>query len=482
MTDTIDINVTPTVETVDIIVTPNLTTININTVTGGGSGSVDSVNGQTGVVVLDTGDISEVTNKRYVTDAQLVVIGNTSNTNTGDQDLSGLVVKNTAITGATKTKVTYDSKGLVTSGADATTADISDSTNKRYVTDVNLTVIGNTSGINTGDNATNSQYSGLEASKENTANKQNSLTVDGTGVKFPTVDAVNAGLANVNTNAIDKITVKLATAINKGQAVYISSANGTNIIVSKASNTSEATSSKTLGLLETTGATNDIVNVITDGLLAGVDTSTATIGDAVWLGTSGNLLFGLANKPVAPAHLVYIGVVSRVSATVGEIIIKVQNGFELNEIHDVLISSVANNQGLFFDSATSLWKNKTIDTVLGGTPVTGAGTTGQIAYFASNGSVVSGRAVATATTGTVIFFALPQIYNSVASPATGNITNDLTSATTGIIQKIYHQSGTTPTFPAGWVKLGTGAYSTTLLNVIYCEWVSGSRVEYWITQ
>jgi len=63
----------------------------------------------------------------------------------------GAVAINSAITGATKTKITYDSKGLVTSGADATTADIADSSNKRYVTDANLTVIGNTSGTNTGD-------------------------------------------------------------------------------------------------------------------------------------------------------------------------------------------------------------------------------------------------------------------------------------------------------------------------------------------
>jgi hypothetical protein len=66
-------------------------------------------------------------------------------------DLTSKVDSNTAITGATKTKITYDSKGLVTSGSDATTADIADSTNKRYVTDANLTVIGNTSGTNTGD-------------------------------------------------------------------------------------------------------------------------------------------------------------------------------------------------------------------------------------------------------------------------------------------------------------------------------------------
>lgn len=61
------------------------------------------------------------------------------------------VQKNSAITGATKTKITYDAKGLVTSGADATTADIADSVDARYVTDAQLTVLGNTSGTNTGD-------------------------------------------------------------------------------------------------------------------------------------------------------------------------------------------------------------------------------------------------------------------------------------------------------------------------------------------
>lgn len=72
-----------------------------------------------------------------------------------DQELTdGLatkVTKNANITGATKTKITYDEKGLVTAGSDATTADIADSSNKRYVTDAQLTVIGNTSGTNTGD-------------------------------------------------------------------------------------------------------------------------------------------------------------------------------------------------------------------------------------------------------------------------------------------------------------------------------------------
>ena len=61
------------------------------------------------------------------------------------------IQKNSDIVGATKTKITYDAKGLVTAGTDATTADIADSSNRRYVTDAQLVVIENTSGTNTGD-------------------------------------------------------------------------------------------------------------------------------------------------------------------------------------------------------------------------------------------------------------------------------------------------------------------------------------------
>lgn len=70
------------------------------------------------------------------------------------------VPKNASITGATKTKLTYDANGLVTSGADATTTDIADSTDKRYVTDAQRTVISNTTGTNSG-NETNTTIGNL---------------------------------------------------------------------------------------------------------------------------------------------------------------------------------------------------------------------------------------------------------------------------------------------------------------------------------
>ena len=169
--------------------------------------------------------------------------------------------------------------------------------------------------------------------------------------------------------------VKYAQQINIGQAVYVSSADGTNMIVSKADNATEATSSKTIGLVTATGNANFQGSVVTEGLLAGLNTSAATIGDAVWLGTNGNLIFwhyGLTTKPVAPNHLVFIGIVTRVNANNGEIFVKVQNGFEIDELHDVSVVGRANNMVLGYNSTTSLHEFKTINTWLGYTPATDA--------------------------------------------------------------------------------------------------------------
>lgn len=88
----------------------------------------------------------------------------------------------------------------------------------------------------------------------------------------------------------------------------------------------------------------------------------------------------------------------------------------------------------------------------------------------------------TATTGTNIKFVVPQMYNTRTSPATGNLTNDLTNARIGIVQKIYHNSLIAPSTPAGWVLVGEGFYVPGTLNIIYAEWVEGTTVEYWITQ
>ena len=228
----------------------------------------------------------------------------------------------------------------------------------------------------------------LEALNNATTDTDHFLVGDSGTIKYRTGTqllsdlGVNPGVAHTVSNE-----VKAGVAINKGQAVYVTSADGTNIIVGLASNASEATSSKTLGLLDATVATNGFANVVEIGRLSGLNTLGATAGDPVWLGVNGNLIYGLANKPYAPAHLVFIGIVTRVNSSNGEIFVNVQNGFELKEIHDVdIITNVPiNGDVLGYDG--TLWVNKTIAEWLGYTPANASGTTNYVSKFTGTTSL-----------------------------------------------------------------------------------------------
>ena len=123
-----------------------------------GGGAVDSVNSQTGVVVLDTGDISSVLDSRYVTDAQLTVIGNTSGTNTGDQ---------TSIIGISGTLAQFNT---ALSDADFATG--------------GGTVIGASSGTNTGDQTSIVGISGTMSEFNTAVTDGNILFNDEQGLGF----------------------------------------------------------------------------------------------------------------------------------------------------------------------------------------------------------------------------------------------------------------------------------------------------------
>jgi hypothetical protein len=176
--------------------------------------------------------------------------------------------------------------------------------------------------------------------------------------------------ASATVTAASKITQAVrndtGSTINKGQAVYVSGAVGASgsLRVSLSNNSGEATSSKTFGLLETTLTNGSSGTVVTEGLIEGVNTSTAQEGDPVWLGpTPGSLIFGLANKPVSPAHLVFIGIVVRAQQSTGSIFVKVQNGFEIGELHDVAITSPVNGAAILFNSTTGQWEDVDISTI-----------------------------------------------------------------------------------------------------------------------
>lgn len=180
---------------------------------------------------------------------------------------------------------------------------------------------------------------------------------------FTTVDDRIADLEVLGKPVLSLVRNSTGATLTKGTAVYLSGATGNHVNVTKALATSDATSARTHGFIYSDIANNADGYVIVEGYLEGIDTSAAASdGQIVYL--SGSVAGGwTVTKPVAPTHMVYLGVIARKNPTVGAMYVKVQNGYELDEIHDVLISSKTDGDLLKYDSATGLWKNSAQSTL-----------------------------------------------------------------------------------------------------------------------
>lgn len=145
--------------------------------------------------------------------------------------------------------------------------------------------------------------------------------------------------------------------IANGAAVYVSGSTGTHPTVKRAQANGELTSAVIIGI-----ATQDIVKnqdgyVTTFGLVRDLNTSALTEGAAVWLSPS--VAGGLTTtKPTAPDHLVMVGYCIRSHNSLGSIFVKPQNGYELEELHNVLITNPQNGQSLKYNAALGLWTNQ----------------------------------------------------------------------------------------------------------------------------
>ena len=104
----------------------------------------------------------------------------------------------------------------------------------------------------------------------------------------------------------------------------------------------------------------------------------------------------------------FIGIVTRSNNVNGEIFVRPQNGFELDELHDVSIVSKANNNVLAYDSATGLWKNKTA-------AATGLVTTSDVIDVAHGGTNATTASTARTNLGAV------GVYAQTTEPTGGNV-------------------------------------------------------------
>jgi hypothetical protein len=280
------------------------------------------------------------------------------------------------------------------------------------------------------------------------------------------------------------VTVRNATGatLAKGTIVYISGANGNNVQVTPAIATSDATSARTLGWLSAAIANNASGLCMVEGYLEGINTQSFNAGDQLYL--SGTVAGGFtATKPVAPIHLVYVGVVTKKSAGDGHVFVKVQNGYELEELHNVQIINPTNNQVLAYDSATQLWKNAvnapdgvtsiTATAPLTGGTITSTGSIGldqtalsitksQVSDFTS-GTVTSastaqqaGTAVYAVNSGTAVFATTSGTSTTISGTITKSQVTDFTSGTVASAGTA-QQSGTA----VYSVNSGTAVYATT---------------------
>ena len=181
----------------------------------------------------------------------------------------------------------------------------------------------------------------------------------------------------IGQETVIRVVNKTATSISllqsDYQAVRITGAQGQRPKVDLAQATNDVLSAETIGLVTETIANNQEGFITTSGLVRGINTTGSLQGET-WL--DGDILYLSPTvagsitkvKPIAPNHLIIIGYVISAHITQGTIFVKVDNGYELDELHNVKIATPANNSVLAYTLATDIWENKTVETALGYTP------------------------------------------------------------------------------------------------------------------
>ena len=258
------------------------------------------------------------------------------------------------------------------------TGTLSNQTDLQNALNAKVPYTGATANVNLGEYELKTGQLTLDTTPTGTATVGTTRWNDTIGSSETTLKGGNVILKN-GVDLVARVVNKVSpnTTLTKAAypAVRVSGAQGQRLAVAYAQANNDNNSADTIGLVTETIATNQEGFIITVGQLEGINTTgslqgeTWADGDVLYLSpTTAGALTNI--KPTgATGHIVVIGYVEYAHANNGKIYVKVMNGWELDELHNVYISSVANNQGLFYESSSDLWKNKSIATVLGYTPI-----------------------------------------------------------------------------------------------------------------
>jgi hypothetical protein len=191
-----------------------------------------------------------------------------------------------------------------------------------------------------------------------TGNTTQYIAGDGSLITFPTI--LDSG------NLVCLVRNQSGATIIAGSLVYISGGSGNKPLISLSQGNNEPNSSRTFGMVRNDISNNSNGYVVISGQVTDLNTSTYAEGTVLYLSptTAGGFT---STKPSAPNHLVYIGEVIYSHSQHGTIQTRIQNGYELDELHNVALSSLVDKGILTYEFSTSLWKNKSLGTIIGGT-------------------------------------------------------------------------------------------------------------------
>lgn len=182
----------------------------------------------------------------------------------------------------------------------------------------------------------------------------------------PTNQTIDLGIGSGSVNALLGVDSHVlgrnttGSTITRGQVVRVNGASSGNLTIALAQGNTDPNTANTIGIASETIANNATGMVITSGLLRDLNTQTFTAGDLLYISaTTAGLLVNTI--PTAPNHAVRMGYVVSAHPSNGIIYVAVNNGYELNELHDVNYPTTpATNDFLVY--ATNRWENQTAAT------------------------------------------------------------------------------------------------------------------------
>lgn len=200
---------------------------------------------------------------------------------------------------------------------------------------------------------------------------------------------------------VNKVTPNTTLTKAQYQVVKISGAQGQRLAVGLAQANNDNNSADTLGVAIETITTNQEGFIMCVGVIENINTTgslqgeTWADGDVLYLSPTTAGAITKVKPTGLTGHIVVVGYVEYAHANNGKIYVKVMNGWELDELHNVYINAPADNEILTYENATSLWKNKTVTTALGFTPYNNTNPSGFIDSSALTPYLTSSNAALT---------------------------------------------------------------------------------------